>query len=94
MRNPSGFEFYPGRRLPVVCRDGVTRSAVATGFANLIVPAAVQIYSGGKRRTVSGFIAVWRGDEKPALRFNATGTNAALIPGQLTSPALPVPPLD
>lgn len=88
MRNPSGFEFYPGRRLPVVCRDGVTRSAVATGFANLIVPAAVQIYSGGKRRTVSGFIAVWRGDEKPALRFNATGTNAALIPWTAHKPRL------
>lgn len=88
MRNPAGFQFYPGRRLPVVCRDGVTRSAVCTAYANLILPAAVQVYAGGKRRTVSGFIAVWRGDEKPLLRFNATGANAGLIPWTAHKPRL------
>ena len=88
MSNPFGFQFYPGRRLPVVCRDGVTRTAVATGFANLVVPAAVQVYAGGKRRTVSGFIAIWQGDEKPALKFNATGANAGLIPWTTHNPRL------
>lgn len=57
MRNPYGFEFYPGRRLPVVCRDGVTRSAVCTGYASEGLPAAVQIHAGGKRRTVAGFLS-------------------------------------
>lgn len=88
MRNSLGFQFYPGRRLPVVCRDGVTRTAVCTGFANLVVPAAVQVYAGGKRRTVSGFIAIWSGDEKPALKFNATGANAGLIPWTAHKPRL------
>lgn len=88
MRNPADFEYYPGRRLPVVCRDGITRTAVCTGFANLVVPAAVQVYAGGKRRTVSGFIAVWRGDEKPTLKFNATGANAGLIPWTAHKPRL------
>jgi hypothetical protein len=56
MRNSNGFEFYPGRRLPVVCRDGVIRSAVITGQPDTFfsIPAAVQITAGGKRRTVSG----------------------------------------
>jgi hypothetical protein len=80
MRNPAGFQFYPGKRLSVVCRDGVTRSAVCTSYANLVLPAAVQITSGGKRRTVSGYIAIWKGEGNPVLRFNATGANAALIP--------------
>ena len=80
MRNSQGFEFYPGRRLPAVCRVGVIRSAVCTSYANLVLPAAVQITSGGKRRTVSGYIAIWKGEGNPVLRFNATGANAALIP--------------
>ena len=56
MRNPSGFQFYPGKRLPALCRDGVTRSAVITGQADtwFSLPAAVQVTSGGKRRTVAG----------------------------------------
>ena len=48
--------FYPGRRLPAVCRDGVIRSAVITGTPDtwFSVPAAVQVTAGGKRRTVAG----------------------------------------
>jgi len=55
MHNPR-LGFYPGRRLPAVCRDGVTRSAVITGQPDtwFSIPAAVQITSGGKRRTVAG----------------------------------------
>lgn len=55
----NGFQFYPGNRLPAVCRDGVTRSAVITGQANtwFSIPAAVQVTSGGKRRTVAGFLS-------------------------------------
>jgi len=56
MRNPYGFQFYPGKRLPAVCRDGVTRSAVLTGYASGVIPAMVQVTAGGKRRTVSGFV--------------------------------------
>lgn len=55
MDNPR-LDFYPGRRLPAVCRDGVIRSAVITGQPDTFfsIPAAVQITSGGKRRTVAG----------------------------------------
>ena len=77
MHNPSGFQFYPGRRLPVVCRDGVTRSAVCTAYANLILPAAVQVYAGGKRRTVSG--TVYPLAFSRLLSFYATGRNSDLI---------------
>ena len=58
MRNPAGFEFYPGQRLPVVCRDGITRSAVITGQADtwFSMPGAVQVTAGVKRRTVAGSI--------------------------------------
>lgn len=58
MSNPFGFQFYPGRRLPAVCRDGVTRSAVITGQADtwFSIPAAVQVTAGGKRRTVAGYL--------------------------------------
>ena len=93
MRNSSGFEFYPGRRLPVVCRDGVTRSAVCTGYADQVLPAAVQVTVAGKRRTVSGFISCTgqRLNATPeslkqlglpafVYQFTGTGTNAALIP--------------
>ena len=97
----NGFQFYPGRRLPVVCRDGVTRSAVATGFASLVVPAAVQVYAGGKRRTVSGFISLTgkRLNATPELlrqlglpavemQFTATGANAGFIPWTAHKPRL------
>lgn len=58
MKNPFGFQFYPGKRLPVVCRDGITRSAVITGQADtwFSIPAAVQVTAGGKRRTVAGYL--------------------------------------
>jgi hypothetical protein len=77
MRNPYGFQFYPGRRLPVVCRDGITRQAVATGFAAQGLPAAVQVTSGGKRRTVSG--TVYPLPFSRLLSFYATGRNSDLI---------------
>ena len=56
MRNPSPYGYYIGSRLPALCRDGVTRSAVITGYADtwFSIPAAVQVTSGGKRRTVAG----------------------------------------
>ena len=51
-------EFYPGKRLQVICRDRVMRSAVITGEADtyFTLPAAVQVTSGGKRRTVAGSV--------------------------------------
>ena len=56
--NPFGFELFLGRRLPAVCRDGVTRSAVITGRSDtwFSIPAAVQVTAGGKRRTVAGYL--------------------------------------
>ena len=56
MHNPSPYSYYPGKRLPAVCRDGVTRSAVITGQPDtyFTLPAAVQVTAGGKRRTVAG----------------------------------------
>jgi len=80
MRNPAGFQFYPGRRLPAVCRDGVIRSAVITGHADtwFSLPAAVQVYAGGKRRTVSG--TVYPLPFSRLLSFYATGRNSDLIP--------------
>ena len=86
MPNPAGFEFYPGRRLPAVCRDGVTRQAVCTGYAAQGLPAAVQIYSGGKRRTVSG--TVYPLPFSRLLSFYATGRNADLIPWTSHKPRL------
>lgn len=94
MRNSLGFEFYPGRRLPVVCRDGITRQAVCTGYAGHVLPAAVQIYSGGKRRTVSGFVfnsgtlqkVLYPG--RPVFSFEATGANAGFIPWTAHKPRL------
>jgi hypothetical protein len=77
MSNPFGFQFYPGRRLPVVCRDGITRTAVATGYAGHGLPAAVQVTSGGKRRTVSG--TVYPLPFSRLLSFYATGRNSDLI---------------
>lgn len=77
MRNSAGFEYYPGRRLPVVCRDGIARQAVCTGYAGHGLPAAVQIYSGGKRRTVSG--TVYPLPFSRLLSFYATGRNSDLI---------------
>ena len=101
MRNSLGFEFYPGRRLPVVCRDGITRTAVCTGYAGHGLPAAVQVYAGGKRRTVSGFISstgkrlnatpeLLRQVGLPAveMQFTATGANAGLIPWTAHKPRL------
>lgn len=86
MRNPAGFEYYPGRRLPVVCRDGVTRSAVCTGYAGHGLPAAVQVYAGGKRRTVSG--TVYPLPFSRLLSFYATGRNSDLIPWTAHKPRL------
>lgn len=81
MLNPAGFEYYPGRRLPVVCRDGITRQAVRTGTGWLNTwPAAVQVYAGGKRRTISGWIT--------AGTFEAKGANAGLIPWTAHKPRL------
>jgi hypothetical protein len=77
MLNSQGFRFYPGQRLPVVCRDGVTRAAVCTGYAGHGVPAAVQVYAGGKRRTVSG--TVYPLPFSRLLSFYATGRNSDLI---------------
>jgi hypothetical protein len=86
MRNPSGFEFYPGKRLPVVCRDGVTRQAVATGYAAQFLSAAVQVSVAGKRRTVSGLI--FSESFPPRFVFMATGGNKGLIPWTAHKPRL------
>lgn len=73
----NGFQFYPGKRLPVVCRDGAIRQAVATGFAGHGLPAAVQVTVAGKRRTVSG--TVYPLPFSRLLSFYATGRNSELI---------------
>jgi len=86
MSNPYGFIFFPGRRLKVVCRDGVTRSAVCTGYAGHTCPASVQIYSGGKRRTVSGYMN--RLPFSRLLEFTPNGINADLIPWTAHKPRL------
>jgi len=86
MRNPSSFQFYPGKRLPVVCRDGVTRQAVATGFANYCPRVAVQVTAAGKRRTVTGILFK---DVLPNhFCFIAGGANAELIPWTAHKPRL------
>lgn len=89
MRNSQGFQFYPGRRLPVVCRDGVTRAAVITGQPDTFfsIPAAVQITSGGKRRTVSG--SLYQDiDGKVSFGAYRYRANAALIPWTSHKPRL------
>lgn len=83
-RNGQGFAFYPGRRLPVLCRDGRERIATATGFASHVLPAAVQVSIAGKRRTVSGFVSKAAGG---GFDFTATGRNAGLMPWTNHRPA-------
>ena len=53
-----GFQFYPGKRIKALCRDGVQRSAVITGHADtwFSIPSAVQVTAGGKRKTVAGYL--------------------------------------
>jgi len=89
MRNPSGFQFYPGKRLPALCRDGVTRSAVITGQADtwFSIPAAVQLSVAGKRRTVSGYVTH---DEAGKVCFRAYlyRSNHVLIPWTSHKPRL------
>ena len=85
MRNFQGFEFYPGRRLRVICRDNVMRSAVLTGYASGVVPAMVQVTVDGRRRTVSGFVynlPTVDGRLSNEFQFHArtSGRNAELIP--------------
>jgi hypothetical protein len=77
MLNSQGFRYYPGKRLPVVCRDGITRQAVCTGYAGHGLPAAVQVSVAGKRRTVSG--TVYPLPFSRLLSFYATGRNSDLI---------------
>lgn len=84
MSNPYGFKFYPGKRLPVLCRDGRERTATATGFASGTLPAAVQVSINGKRRTVSGFVSSIAGG---GFDFTATGRNAGLLPWTRHRPA-------
>ena len=81
MSNP----FKPGKRLPAVCRDGITRSAVITGREGKFegwnsYPATVQVYAAGKRRTVSG--GIYGPNIKGLIFFSADAwkKNAALIP--------------
>jgi hypothetical protein len=94
MRNSQGFEFYPGRRLRVVCRDRVIRSAVLTGYASGVVPAMVQVTVDGRRRSVSGFVynsgtllKVCYPD-RPEFAFEGNGRNADLIPWTNHKPRL------
>ena len=88
MRNAQGFEFYPGRRLRVVCRDRVVRSAVLTGYASGVVPAMVQISVDGRRRSVSGFIFEIPFGRSDEFEFCSTGRNAELIPWTNHKPRL------
>jgi hypothetical protein len=86
MRNSQGFEFYPGRRLRVVCRDRLVRSAVLTGYASGVVPAMVQVTVNGRRRTVSGTVA-WFAVQR-VFKFFGNGRNADLIPWTNHKPRL------
>lgn len=86
-RNGQGFAFYPGRRLPVLCRDGRERIATATGFGSHVLPAAVQVSINGKRRTVSGFVYVSSYYNPGRYCFTATGRNADLMPWTNHRPA-------
>jgi hypothetical protein len=93
MRNSQGFEFYPGRRMRVVCRDRVVRSAVLTGYASAVVPAMVQVTVDGRRRTVSGFVYnVPNVEGRPSNEFEfharKSGRNADLIPWTSHKPRL------
>lgn len=90
MLNSQGTQFYPGRRLPAVCRDRVTRSAVITGHSAEYFgpyPAAVQVYAGGKRRTVSGFLSHDMAG-KVCFRAYLYRANHALIPWTSHKPRL------
>lgn len=92
MRNSQGFEFYPGRRMRVVCRDRVVRSAVLTGYASGVVPAMVQVTVDGRRRSVSGFLSArdrfWKVEGPIDFEFTPTGRNADLIPWTNHKPRL------
>jgi hypothetical protein len=90
VRNSQGFEFYPGRRLRVVCRDRVVRSAVLTGHASGVTPAMVQVSVNGRRRTVSGFVYVPSacGGTSDEFAFSGNGRNADLIPWTNHKPRL------
>jgi hypothetical protein len=71
----------PGRRLPVVCRDRVIRTAVITGrdvFYGDVFRAAVQLTVAGKRRTVSGWFSWY--PVAAQFKFFGEGVNAGLIP--------------
>lgn len=89
MRNPPGSQFYPGNRLPALCRDGVTRSAVITGHPDtwFSLPAAVQVSVAGKRRTVAGFLTHDM-DGKVCFRAYLYRANHALIPWTSHKPRL------
>ena len=82
-------EFYPGMRLPAVCRDGVIRKALIIRkdvFFNDVSNASIQLTVSRKRRTVSGWIAWYPVQAK--FKFFATGANAALIPWTSHKPRL------
>lgn len=81
MTNPSPYGYYPGNRLPALCRDGVKRSAVITGHADtwFSLPAAVQVSVRGKRKTVAGFLSHDM-DGKICFRAYTYRANHSLIP--------------
>lgn len=81
-------QFYPGLRVPAVCRDGVTRSAVAGNGCTsvlcqypgcIVSPVAVQVTVAGKRRTVTGYLEI---DAAGLVSFHARLRlrNAAMVP--------------
>ena len=100
MRNSQNFEFYPGRRLPVLCRDRIIRTAVLTGYASGVIPAMVQVSVDGRRRSISGFVSQGKPlNATPELlrqlgippfeyEFTSTGRNAELIPWTSHKPRL------
>ena len=82
-------KFYPGMRLPAVCRDGVIRKALIIRkdvFFNDVSNASVQLTVSKKRRTVSGWVA-WH-PVQAKFKFFETGANAALIPWTSHKPRL------
>lgn len=86
-------QFFPGKRMKVLCRDGVTRTAVAGNkcrstlcdFPGCVVsPVAVQVTVAGKRRTVTGSLQIEGG--QVCFHANSRLSNHALIPATKHQP--------
>lgn len=80
-------EFHPGKRMKVLCVDGMTRTAVAGSKCRstlcdfpgcAVAPVAVQLTVAGKRRTVTGRLEIQGG--QVCFHANRRLSNHSLIP--------------